>query len=180
MPRSVNDRAMAAADPDPSAPAAATLPPLTAAGFDRGVRVADPVEVRLAFAAAAMLGRPVLVVAAPGLGVQAGAGWWRAVLDPARAAEPTAEVTAVLDCGERPGAVLAALRAGIGELLIDPAAEPLPAAAVARLAGIAGATGARLWCPPLPPLIDPGAGRGRDPVAALGARLMAPAGETGG
>jgi len=65
-----------------------------------------------ALAAAAELGVAVTLISAKGAGGYAGPGWFRAVVEQARAAQPDVEVTAVLDCGDMPGYALAALRDG--------------------------------------------------------------------
>lgn len=82
-------------------------------------------------------GRPVLLVSAPGAALNAGPGWFKAVLDQAAAAAPNAAVHAVLDCASAPGAALAALRAGF-KLMIFDLAHPA-AASVLGAAAEAGA-----------------------------------------
>ena len=59
---------------------------------------------------AAAAGRPVLLVSAPDAGVYAGAGWFRELVAAAGEAVPGAQFSAFLDCGDRPGAALAAIR----------------------------------------------------------------------
>jgi len=66
-----------------------------------------------ALAAAAALGVPVTLMSAPGAASYAGPGWFRAVVEQAHAAHPGVEATALLDCGDRPGHALAALREGV-------------------------------------------------------------------
>lgn len=66
-----------------------------------------------ALAAAAATGVRVRLVSAPGAGVYGGAAWFAQLLAQAGAAFPGAEFDAVLDCGDRPGAALAALRQGV-------------------------------------------------------------------
>lgn len=149
-------------DPGASVPRA-----LTAAGFDRGVRVGNPDALVTALRAAAELATPILVVSMPGAGAYAGAGWWQAVLSKAAETVPEAAMTAVLDCGERPGPVLAAVRAGVSDVLVDPMVEPLAQGSPERLAGLAAAAGVRLWQPPVPPLFDPDHDGGRHPRARL-------------
>ncbi len=70
-------------------------------------------HAQAALAAAEALGVPVTLLSAPGAAAYAGPGWFRAVVDKARAAHPDAEVTPVLDCGDMPGHALAALRDGV-------------------------------------------------------------------
>jgi hypothetical protein len=82
-------------------------------------------------------GRPVLLVSAPGAALNAGPGWFKAVLDQAAAEHPGAIVHAVLDCAAAPGAALAALRAGF-KLVVFDLAHPA-AASVLGAAAEAGA-----------------------------------------
>lgn len=86
-------------------------------------------------------GRPVLLVSAPGAALNAGPGWFRAVLDQAAAAFPDATIQAVLDCAAAPGAALAALRAGFKLLVFDlahPAAGSVLGAAAEAGAEVLG------------------------------------------
>ena len=80
-------------------------------------------HARAALAAAAALRVPVTVASAPGAAAQAGPGWFKAVVAEAQAAYPDTAVTAILDCGDEPGAVMAALRAGLTALRFGGAAE---------------------------------------------------------
>lgn len=70
-------------------------------------------DAKAALGAAAALGVPVTLLSAPGAASYAGPGWFRAVVEQAKAAYPEAEVTALLDCSDRPGHALAALREGV-------------------------------------------------------------------
>lgn|GEM_PF-302822 len=90
--------------------------------------------------AAAALGVPLVLAGAPGAGGYAGAGWFRALLAAVRAAHPGVALTGILDCGDRPGPALAALRAGVRDLRYTGGGP-----AAARLTGMAAAAGARLW-----------------------------------
>jgi hypothetical protein len=79
-------------------------------------------------------GRPVLLVSAPAAALNAGPGWFKAVLDQAAAEYPGAPFRAALDCAAAPGAALAALRAGFELVIFDlehPSASVLGAAAEA-------------------------------------------------
>ena len=69
-----------------------------------------------ALATAAALKLPVTLASARGAASQAGPAWFKAVIDEARAAHPDVDVTAILDCGDEPGAVMAALRTGLTQL----------------------------------------------------------------
>jgi len=80
-------------------------------------------HARAALAAAAALKLPVTLASAPGAASQTGPTWFKAVIDEARAVYPDAAVTAILDCGDEPGAVMAALRAGLADLRFLGAAE---------------------------------------------------------
>lgn len=54
-------------------------------------------------------GLPVTLLSAPGAGLYAGVGWWRALI---AAAAPPPQTPDVLDCGNAPGRALEALRGG--------------------------------------------------------------------
>ncbi len=70
-------------------------------------------DARAAAAAAAELGVPVTLASAPAAAGYLGALWFRELVAMAAAERPEAEVSAVLDCGGRPGHVMAALRQGL-------------------------------------------------------------------
>jgi hypothetical protein len=87
-------------------------------------------------------GRPVLLVSAPGAALNAGPGWFKAVLDQAAAAHPGARLDAALDCAAAPGAALAALRAGFKLVVFDlgqPSAASVLGAAAEAGAEVLGA-----------------------------------------
>jgi hypothetical protein len=92
---------------------------------------------------AAAAGRAVVLLSAADAGVHAGAGWFKAVLDTAKAAAPTARFSAVLDCGDDAGAVQAALRAGIKAIVFTGRTD-----VAERLAGIAAQRGRVLTARP--------------------------------
>jgi Fructose-bisphosphate aldolase class-II len=69
-----------------------------------------------ALAAAAALRVPVTLASAPGAAAQAGPAWFKALIEAASSRHPDVTVTAILDCGDEPGAVMAALRAGLRAL----------------------------------------------------------------
>ena len=86
-------------------------------------------------------GRPLLLVSAPGAALNAGPGWFKAVLDQAVAKHPGAPFQAALDCAAAPGAALAALRAGFRLVIFDlghPAAASVLAAAAEAGAEVLG------------------------------------------
>jgi fructose/tagatose bisphosphate aldolase len=132
--------------------------------------VHSPDHARAAVAAAAALHVPVTLVSAPGAGAYAGAAWFKALVAEATAAFPQAAVYAILDCGEAPGAVLAALRAGFRRVIFTGAE-----AARLRLVAFAGTRDAVLDPAEAPALdlLD-----ARDAEAACRAYL-APAGTAG-
>jgi hypothetical protein len=105
----------------------------------RAVTVHGLADALAAVEAAASAGRPVVLVSAPGAAAYAGAGWFKALVALARERWPEANVTAMLDCGDRAELVQGALRAGLADLVFTG-----PAAVAARLADIAGQQGARL------------------------------------
>jgi hypothetical protein len=73
-------------------------------------------HVLAALAAAAVLKLPVTLASARCAASQVGPAWFKAVIDEARAAHPDVDLNAILDCGDEPGAVMAALRAGLTQL----------------------------------------------------------------
>ena len=84
--------------------------------MSREIIVHSLAQARASLAAAAALKLPVTVASAPGAALQSGCGWFKAMIEEARAAHPSAAVTAILDCGDEPGAVMAALRVGLKQL----------------------------------------------------------------
>ncbi|MSO81117.1 MAG: hypothetical protein EXQ97_05755 [Alphaproteobacteria bacterium] len=89
--------------------------------------------------AAEAAGRPVAVLSPAGAALHAGPGWWREVERAARAAVPAADAVFVLDCADRPGVAMAALRTGVGVIALTARPEVRRA-----IAAIAAASGARL------------------------------------
>jgi hypothetical protein len=63
-------------------------------------------------------GQPVTLLSAPGAGLYAGCGWWRAVVEAARAAHPEVPCMDILDCADGSGQALAALRIGVTRLVL--------------------------------------------------------------
>jgi fructose/tagatose bisphosphate aldolase len=70
-------------------------------------------HARAALAAAAALEVPVTLASAPGASAYAGPAWFQEVVRLAKAEFPGVEADATMDCAERPGDVLAALRQGL-------------------------------------------------------------------
>lgn len=110
------------------------------------VVVHDAAGAALALALAGPRG--ALLLSAPGAAAFLGAPWFLAIAAAAAAAHPGVPHRAVLDCGDAPGHALAALRAGLRELVLDPACP-----AFAQVAGAAAEIGARLR-PARPPALD--------------------------
>ena len=72
-----------------------------------------------ALEAAVELSAPVTLLSAPDAGLQSGPAWFASVVKQAIEAVPGSSVVepvAVLDCGDKPGCVLAALRQGLQRL----------------------------------------------------------------
>ena len=84
--------------------------------------------------AALASGRPVTLLSSPGAALYAGPGWWRAVVDQAKAACPGTPCRDILDCGDAPGLAMAALRLGCRGLVLAPACPAFPAVAAAAAA----------------------------------------------
>ncbi len=111
----------------------------------------------LAHARAAIApGLAVTLLSAPGAGLYAGCLWWRAVID--RVADES-RVISILDCADGAGQAMAALRAGVCNLVLwreTPGWE--------SVAGIAAARGGFVLsgAPPSLDLAEPGAARRLD------------------
>ncbi|HUN48425.1 MAG TPA: hypothetical protein VMU85_17985 [Stellaceae bacterium] len=119
-----------------------------------------------ALAAAGQLRTPVILESAAGAGGFAGPAWFKAVVDQARAAFPGVEASAMLDCADEAGTVLAALQQGLTTLRFTGKPTTLRRLKdIARQAGATIETGRRK---PALDLLDNG-----DPAAALRAYLGA-------
>ena len=94
---------------------------------------------RAALAAAAALRVPVTLSSAPGASAYVGLAWFHEVVRLAKAEFPDAEADAMMDCADRPGDVLAALRQGLSRVRFTGRK-----AIAAKLAAIAEAQGAEL------------------------------------
>jgi fructose/tagatose bisphosphate aldolase len=103
------------------------------------VIVHDLAEAKAALAAAIEAGRPVAIWSAPEAAIYAGTGWFAAVERQARAANPEASASFVLDCGERADLVQEAFREGIEETCFTGRAS-----LAERLADIAAKSRAKL------------------------------------
>jgi DNA-binding NarL/FixJ family response regulator len=113
----------------------------------RGVRrtLIDPAPIviqSLAEATKALeaaAGREIMLLSAPEAGIYAGPGWWTALIEAARDAAPAARFLSVLDCGDDPGAAMAAIRAGAEAIVFTGRAD-----VAERLTAIAEAAGCRM------------------------------------
>ncbi len=105
----------------------------------RAVIVHTLVQASAVLTAAAALGVRVTLLSAPGAASYLGGGYWKAMIDQARAGNPKADVLAVLDCGEHAGQALAALREGVEAVRFHGKPE-----AADRIADIARKSGAAL------------------------------------
>jgi hypothetical protein len=83
--------------------------------------------------------RPVIVISAPAAGAYAGANWFAALIEHGATEFPNVAMTAILDCGDRGGDVLAALKAGLRHIVFTGHPD-----AAARLIAIASSGGARI------------------------------------
>jgi len=70
-------------------------------------------EARAAVAVAAELGVPVTLASAPEAAGYLGTLWFRELVRMAGEERPEARIDAILDCGDRPGHVMSALRQGL-------------------------------------------------------------------
>ena len=105
----------------------------------KAVIVHSLADARAALAAAADLGVPVTLASAPGAAAYAGPGWFQEVVAQAAAEVPRADCQAVIDCGERAGDVLLALRLGLERVRFTGKKD-----AAKKLAAIAEQQGATL------------------------------------
>ena len=85
-----------------------------------------------ALKAARALGCPITLASPPGAAAYTGALWFREVIKEAEREVPDADFAAVLDCGDKPGLVMAAFRQGVRTVRFTghrPQAEKLEAIA---------------------------------------------------
>ena len=129
------------------------------------VIVHDLSQARAALAAASAAAAPVTLLSPAGAAAYWGALYFQSLVRLASEAHPGVAFTAVLDCGERPGDVLAALRQGIADIVFHGEGEIR-----AKLAAIAAARGARLHAPMT---ADLDLGTVGDPAAACRAAFAA-------
>ena len=81
--------------------------------------------------------RQVTLLSAQGAALYAGCGWWRALVEAARARHPNVPCIDILDCADGTGQALAALRIGVSRLVLWPEA-PGRAAVVAIANSLGG------------------------------------------
>ena len=129
----------------------------------RAVIVHDRAHALAALAAAREAGVPVTLLSAPGAAASLGAAVFQAMIADARAGYTDVAAAAVLDCGAHPGLALAALRQGVEAVVFDG-----PGATAAKIADIAGRSGATLYRRP-PPALD--LAEADEPLAACRAWL---------
>jgi hypothetical protein len=72
--------------------------------------------------AALAAGRAVTLLSGPGAALFAGCGWWRALIERARAEYADVAVDDILDCADASGLALGALRSGQRVIVLDPIA----------------------------------------------------------
>lgn len=106
---------------------------------ERAIVVHCLAHARAAVGAAAALGVPVTLASAPGAAGSLGALGFRELVAAAAAEHPHVQVHALLDCADKPGHVMAALRLGFRRVRFTGRR-----AVAQRLAGLAAAYGAEL------------------------------------
>lgn len=110
-----------------------------AAAAASAIIIHDLDHARAALSAATECERQVTLLSAPGAAGYAGAPWFLKVVARAADEHPSARWQAMLDCADRPGHVLAALRQGAEAVRYTGSR-----ATAAKLAAIAARYGARL------------------------------------
>ena len=103
------------------------------------VIVADWRQTQTALQTARQQGRAVFLCSPQGASAWLGAGFWKALQDKADGQFADIEFTLALDCADRAGDVLAALRAGVRAIVFSG-----PTEVAEKLRDIAGQTGARV------------------------------------
>lgn len=107
--------------------------------MSRRVIVHNLAQARAAIAAAETAGKPVTLMSTPGAAGYVGAPYWRELMAAAGADKAAVAVTAILDCGDKPGHALGALAEGIECVRVAASDDVL-----ARIADIAARSGAAL------------------------------------
>jgi len=101
-------------------------------------------DARIALSAAEAAGCGLILASAPGAAGYAGILWFREVLRAAQVERPGVPVTGLLDCGDKPGLVLAALGQGLPALRFTG-----PRKVAQRLSEICDGVGVELLTGPL-------------------------------
>jgi fructose/tagatose bisphosphate aldolase len=97
-------------------------------------------HLNAALTAAHESGVALTLLTAPGAAAYLGAGWFREAVAAALAAHPDVRATMLLDCGDRPGDVLAAFRAGVQGVIFTGRSDVAD-----KLAALAQAHGTVFW-----------------------------------
>jgi hypothetical protein len=84
--------------------------------------LAEAVAVLANAAKCQLQDRGVTLLSAPGAALHAGCGWWRALVEQARAVYPNVPCIDILDCADATGQARAALRIGVSRLVLWPEA----------------------------------------------------------
>lgn len=96
-------------------------------------------HLRAALAAGGATGQPITALSGPQASAYAGAAWFAALVRHGQAEFPGVPLTAILDCGDRPGDALIALGTGLRHLVFTGHPE-----AARRLEAIAAENGAEI------------------------------------
>ena len=104
-------------------------------------------DAEAAVSVAEALGCGLILASAPGAAGYAGVLWFRELVSLAKETAPQVPLRSLLDCGDKPGLVLAALEHGLPLLRFTG-----PRKTAARLAAICEAQGVELVTGPLPAL----------------------------
>ncbi|MDR3516279.1 MAG: hypothetical protein P4M00_10705 [Azospirillaceae bacterium] len=85
----------------------------------RPIRILGIADLALVMTAAQTTSCPAVVVSAPEAAGFAGVGWFKALIETGHHCFPTVPLTAILDCGDMPGLVLAAWRVGVSDVIFS-------------------------------------------------------------
>jgi hypothetical protein len=126
--------------------------------------VHDLGQAKAALRAARERGLRVYLLSVPGAAAALGPAVWREMAAEAARTEPGALRSAILDCGRDPGFALAALREGVGAIVVDVANEVR-----AKITDIALQSNATVWERAPAPALD--LAQAPDPLASARAWL---------
>ncbi|MEO8559384.1 MAG: hypothetical protein ABI439_10000 [Rhodospirillales bacterium] len=107
------------------------------------VIVADWRQAQAALQTARLDGRAVFLCSPEGASSYLGAGLWKALQDKAQAEFPDVSFTLALDCADRAGDAMAALRAGVRAIVFTGRAD-----VAAKFRDMAGQLGAKILASP--------------------------------